>query len=173
MVGTSGTSSAEKNHGRRPITPDELARWSRSVSGRIGIAFGREDFGLSYTELEMCDLLVTIPASPEYPILNISHAASIVLYELWKGRMPDHRRSGRTMDRTEKEALMDHYERLMKVSNVPPHKIPISMINFRRMIGKAAPNVREFYSLMGTFSRAMDYKRERSPFRVREHEPEE
>jgi tRNA C32,U32 (ribose-2'-O)-methylase TrmJ len=59
---------------------------------------------------------------------------------------------------------MEHYERLLEVSNVPPHKIPISMINFRRMITRASPNVREFYSLMGTFSRAMDYKRDRSPF---------
>jgi tRNA C32,U32 (ribose-2'-O)-methylase TrmJ len=107
---------------------------------------------------------VTIPANPVYPILNISHAASIVFYELWKVGMPDHRRSGRTINRTEKEALLDHYERLLRVSNIPPHKIPISMINFRRMVTRASPNVREFYSLMGTFSRAMDYKRDRSPF---------
>ena len=165
VVGTSGiSSSTEKNHGRRPMTPTDLSSWVSTSTCTVGIAFGREDKGLSNDELRRCDLLVTIPANPEYPVLNISHAAGIVLYELWNGRMPDYRRSGRTINRRESQALMDHYSDLMRVSMVPEHKVPISMVNFKRMIARAAPNVREFYSLMGTFSRAMDYKRNRSPF---------
>lgn len=165
VVGTSGiSSSTEKNHGRRPMTPAEFAHWTRDSSGTVGIALGREDKGLSNDEIRRCDLLVTIPANPEYPVLNISHAAGILFYELWKDRMPDYRRSGRTVNRGEVQALMRHYSDLMRISRVPEHKVPISMVNFRRMIARAAPNIREFYSLMGTFSRAMDYKRTRSPF---------
>jgi len=168
MVGTSGIScSAEKRHTRRPLTPEEMTMWARGISGRIGIALGREDFGLIDDELSRCDMLVTIPASPEYPILNISHAAGIILYELWKGSMPDYRRSARTIDNTEKRTMLEHYGRLLEIANVPRHKIPISMINFRRMMCRAAPNVREFYSFMGALSRAIDYKRDRSPFRER------
>lgn len=160
MVGTSGISeSGIKNHPRRPMTPEELSRWARGVTGRIGIALGREDTGLMLDELRACDLLVTIPASPDYPILNVSHAAAIVLYELWKGRMPDYRVCARTMNATEKRALMEKYEDLLHLCGVQPHKVPISMINFRRMICRSAPNVREFYSLMGTLSRAADRKR--------------
>jgi len=170
LVGTSGiSSSTEKNHGRRPMTPVELTSWAKNSSGTVGIALGREDIGLNYDELNLCDLMVTIPANPEYPVLNISHAAGILLYELWK-EMPDYRRSGRTINRAETEALHSHYRDLLEISSVPDHKVPISMINFRRLIARAAPNIREFYSLMGTFSRAMDYKRNRSPYSKTTHE---
>ncbi|MDG6224307.1 MAG: TrmJ/YjtD family RNA methyltransferase [Candidatus Thermoplasmatota archaeon] len=159
LVGTSGISeSGVKNHPRRPMTPEELSRWSRGVTGSIGIVLGREDTGLSIEELRECDMLVTIPASPEYPILNVSHAAAILLYELWKGRMPDYRVCARTMNETEKRVLMRKYEELLHLCGVQPHKVPISMINFRRMICRSSPNVREFYSLMGTLSRAAERK---------------
>ncbi len=160
IVGTSGISdSGEKCYIRNPLTPDEFIKWLHSVNGRIGIVLGREDRGLLKEELEACDILVTIPASPEYPILNISHAASILLYEVWKGTRKTPRRNSPTISSKEKVVLLEHYERLMTASRVPEHKRPISRTNFRRMIARAAPSKREFNSLMGTFSRAMDYKR--------------
>jgi TrmH family RNA methyltransferase len=160
VVGTSGISdSGEKCYTRNPLTPEELIKWLHSVRGRIGIILGREDKGLLREELEACDILVTIPASPDYPILNISHAASILLYEIWKGTRETPRRNSPTISSREKVVLLEHYERLMVASKVPDHKRPISMTNFRRMIARAAPSQREFNSLMGTFSRAMDYKR--------------
>jgi TrmH family RNA methyltransferase len=160
VVGTSGISdSGEKCYIRNPLTPEEFRKWLQSVAGRIGIVLGREDKGLLKEELEACDILVTIPASPDYPILNISHAASILLYEIWKGTQGTPRRNSPTISSKEKIVLLEHYERLMEVSKVPEHKKPISRTNFRRMIARAAPSQREFNSLMGTFSRAMDYKR--------------
>ncbi|MGA1792480.1 MAG: RNA methyltransferase [Thermoplasmatota archaeon] len=162
LVGTSGISdSGEKCYQRNPLTLEELVRWTGSVRGRIGIVFGREDKGLVKEELELCDILVTIPASPDYPILNLSHAAAVVFYELWKGLNRTNWRNSPTITRLEKNVLLEHYERLMEVSKVPEHKRPIARTNFRRMIARAAPSQREFNSLMGTFSRAMDYKRKK------------
>ena len=166
MVGTSGISdSAEKCYQRNPVTPGEMVRWSRGLEGTVGLAFGREDFGLLSKELEHCDMLVTIPANPEYPILNLSHAACLIFYEIWKGTVDVETRYSRRIEGMEKETLIEHYCRLMEASSIPVHKRPISEINFRRMLSRAAPTKREFYSLMGTFSRAMDYKRKRSPYR--------
>lgn len=160
IVGTSGISdSTEKNYHRNPILPGELVRWTRMTSGRIGLAFGREDFGLMNDELDICDQLVTIPANPDYPILNLSHSVGVILYELFKGEDLQYRRNARTINGTEKRTLLEHYDRLMEVSNVPDHKKPIARTNFRRMISRSSMNYREFNSLMGTFSRAMDYKR--------------
>ncbi len=165
-IGSSGISdSAERCYQRNPMTPEEMVRWARRTPGSIGIVLGREDNGLLREELERCDLLVTVPADPGYPVLNLSHAACVLFYELYKARGSGHARNARAMDRREKEVLLEHYDRLMALSGVPPHKVPISRTNFRRMITRASPNYREFNSLMGTFSRAMDYKRERSPFR--------
>lgn len=156
LVGTSGVSeSTEKNYHRNPVYPREFISWSRDASGRIGLAFGREDFGLFRTELDICDLLVTIPASPAYPILNLSHAVSIILYELFNAAEEPPRRNARPATGTEKEALFAHYDRLMEACGVPEHKRPIARTNFRRMVSRSNMNYREFYSLMGTFSRAM------------------
>ncbi len=168
-VGTSGISgSAEKAYLRNPMGPEGMVRWSRTVKGEIGLAMGREDFGLSREEMELCDVMVTIPANPEYPILNLSHAAAVLLYEIWKGSSSLPNRNARMASREERGLLLDHYDRLMAVSDVPEHKRIISSVHFRRMMARAAPNVREFYSLMGTFSRAMDYKRDRSPYQFGE-----
>ncbi len=162
MVGTSGISdSAEKCYQRNPITPRELVRWSRRVTGMVGLALGREDFGLFKEELGSCDLLVTIPADPAYPILNLSHAASILFYEIWTDRSGYAPRNARSISGAEKRALLEHYERLMAACSLPEHKRPIARTNFRRMVARAALNYREFNSLMGTFSRAMDYKRKK------------
>lgn len=159
IVGTSGISgSGEKCHTRKPMTPSEMIDWLKRVEGDIGLAFGREDFGLSTEELRLCDALVTIPANPLYPILNISHAAAILFYEIFRSDWKDTRRNPRPMNGLEKRVLMDHYSKLMDICDVPEHKKPISMVNFRRMIARSTPNVREFYSLMGTLSRAMDCK---------------
>ncbi|MET1101686.1 MAG: TrmH family RNA methyltransferase [Pyrodictiaceae archaeon] len=49
----------------------------------ISIVFGRESVGLTREELSKCDIIITIPANPEYPTLNLSHAVAIVLYRLW------------------------------------------------------------------------------------------
>lgn len=46
------------------------------------IMFGPESVGLSNSELEKCDAIVHIDA--DYPSLNLSHAASIVMYEARK-----------------------------------------------------------------------------------------
>lgn len=162
MVGTSGIStSREKCHVRNPMTPDEMTRWIRGFKGRVGLAFGREDFGLLNNELLKCDLLVTIPANPEYPILNLSHSACLLFYELYKIGSVDNRNNARSINKIERESLMDHYLMLMKACSVPEHKLPIAMVHFRRMMARASPNIREFYSFMGTLSRAMDYKRKK------------
>ncbi len=65
---------------RHPLALKEL---SGVISGRnTALVFGRESSGLSNDELAMCDIISTIPASPKYPTMNLSHAVCVVLYEL-------------------------------------------------------------------------------------------
>jgi TrmH family RNA methyltransferase len=71
---------------RHPITPRELAERVAPRYRSIALVFGRESVGLTREEISRCHLLVTIPANPEYPVLNLSHAVAILLYELWLTR---------------------------------------------------------------------------------------
>ena len=89
IVGTSGVDTvSEKRFSRIAIRPREFAEKVRQAEGIVALLFGREDFGLLDGELRRCDLLVKVPAADEYPILNMSHAASILLYELFLGKAP-------------------------------------------------------------------------------------
>ncbi|MEM0043382.1 MAG: TrmJ/YjtD family RNA methyltransferase [Sulfolobales archaeon] len=66
---------------RQPI---ELKRFVELIKGyeSIALVFGRESTGLTREELAECDLYVHIAADREYPVLNLSHAVAIALYEI-------------------------------------------------------------------------------------------
>jgi len=82
-IGTTAQKSyASSNLVRKPMTPKELGKVVKSQAGTVGIVFGREGTGLTNAELDQCDATLTIPTSPEYQTLNLSHAAAIVFYEL-------------------------------------------------------------------------------------------
>jgi TrmH family RNA methyltransferase len=51
-------------------------------SGPVALVFGPERTGLTAAELRSCHRLVTIPASPKYPSLNLAHAVLLLGYEL-------------------------------------------------------------------------------------------
>jgi TrmH family RNA methyltransferase len=52
-------------------------------AGPVALLFGREDKGLTNTELDRCDLVLTIPTDESYPSLNLAQAVLLIAYELW------------------------------------------------------------------------------------------
>ena len=50
---------------------------------KIGIMFGSEKYGLFNEELVLAKKVVAISANEEYPILNLSHAVSLICYEYY------------------------------------------------------------------------------------------
>jgi len=65
--------------------PEEMAQRVAAIrEGKVAVAFGNEDNGLSDEELAACHLAVHIPASPLLPSLNLSHAVQIVSYALFR-----------------------------------------------------------------------------------------
>lgn len=87
LVGTTAKLASEYNIPRISLTPEELAQ-KLGPKTKAGVLFGPEDTGLNNKEIEKCDLLVHIPANENYPSLNVSHAASVMLYELSKRKHP-------------------------------------------------------------------------------------
>jgi TrmH family RNA methyltransferase len=59
-----------------------LLRRVRASNRRILLLIGRDDIGLTKEELRECDATIFIGADKAYPVLNISHALAIMLYEL-------------------------------------------------------------------------------------------
>jgi TrmH family RNA methyltransferase len=85
LAGTTAiTATSRLNVLRGQTRPEELAKLVQSVgkSKSFCIVLGRESSGLNNTELQMCDFVVTIDTKTKYRTLNISHALSILLYEI-------------------------------------------------------------------------------------------
>ena len=81
VVGTSGKrEKGSKISFRHFLNPDDLPNMLENLDGNISIVFGPEGKGLLNSELRLCDLLMTIPTWPGYPIMNLSHAVTIVCF---------------------------------------------------------------------------------------------
>ena len=78
------------------IKPEGDKRWFRAPKSvkelpslikereKPALIFGRENYGLYREELALCEVTITIPTNPKFPILNLSHAVGIVLYEIYR-----------------------------------------------------------------------------------------
>jgi tRNA/rRNA methyltransferase len=67
-----------------------LAIASLSEEDRVALVLGPETAGLTKQELARCGRCATIPSHPSQPSLNLSHAAAVVAYEVYRARQkPD------------------------------------------------------------------------------------
>jgi tRNA/rRNA methyltransferase len=154
VAATSGIDTVnEKKFPRISMTPRAFAEKVKNADGRIALLFGREDFGLDNELVNKSDFLVTIPAEPKYPILNVSHAAAIVFYELFGTGFDKF--EPRTAGELEREKLYEYFDMLLDVTDYPEYKREKTKVMFRRMIGRSVPSVWEFHTLMGVLDGAI------------------
>jgi tRNA/rRNA methyltransferase len=152
VVGTSSiVATSNSNLARVPVTPFELAQRVSAFKGNVGILFGRESSGLSNEEVEACDFIVTIPANRKYNVLNISSAASIIFYELFRTSIA---RGGPMLaSKAVKERLLLEFSRLVNRSGVQRHKRSLVQRSFRNIISRSFMTRREASLLLGVFRR--------------------
>ncbi|MYM98651.1 RNA methyltransferase [Duganella vulcania] len=64
------------------LTPREVAgQLAAQPELHAALIFGNERFGLPNEIVEKCNVLINIPANPEYSSLNLSQAAQVLAYE--------------------------------------------------------------------------------------------
>ena len=154
LVGTTSIESRnDRHHLRKAMMVKDFAREIYKMDGRIGIAFGREDYGLLNSEIEKCDLLVKIPTSDVYPSMNLSHAVAVLLYEIFSSRYePEERILASGM---EKEKMYEFFDALLDAINYPEYKKENTRILFRRVMGRSMLSKWEYHTLMGVFKKAI------------------
>ena len=59
---------------------------AEAARGPVALLFGNERTGLTNDELALANLLLRIPANPEYSSLNLAMAVQVVAYELYRAR---------------------------------------------------------------------------------------
>lgn len=145
-VATTGKpGSSNREHARMPFfSPAELQTMLEDKQGTVALLFGKEDHGLPNEVVERCDVLLTIPTSDEYPVLNLSHAV-IVLYELAGIKGGDFP----VADAEMMEVLYQHVEQMLESVSHPEHKRDKTSLMIRRILGRAMISPREYFTLMG------------------------
>jgi len=153
VAGTSGiTTKGDRNYTRLPIPMREFAQQVSGYGEKIALVFGREDMGLFQEELNKCDVFIHIPASEKYPVLNLSHAATVVMYEMFQyGHI---NRRAEPAERKEKEYMLGFFDDLMEAIDYPEHRRADTSVMFRRMMGRSIPTKYEYNTIMGIFGDA-------------------
>ena len=154
---TAMTGRDEGRHVRYPFrTPAELGEHLAGVESDVALVFGREGTGLSNEEFARIDEVCSIPANPDYPVLNLGQAATVALYELRDLTLGETHQPVRH-DRADERALEGLYEQFssfLVAIDRPAEKRAKTERMLRRVLGRAHPTGREVTTLRGLFRRA-------------------
>jgi TrmH family RNA methyltransferase len=151
------TARSGRNHSvtRATVPLTELPD-PNSLSGKVALVFGRESTGLFNDEIELCDLAFSIPASKEYPSLNLSHAVSITLYHIFNKFAPEEPREpseARAATWKEREQVYRFFDEVVDQLNLKEFRVPIAKQVFRNLLGRAYMTGREVSTLTGVVRR--------------------
>ena len=153
VIATTGQLGTDYNIPRSPINPKQLAKMN--LGKKIALLFGPEGQGLTNEEIQKCDFIVTIPSNPKYPILNLSHAVTILLYEIFSASKS--KKQGdqiKPVSKKEKDHLLKLINsKLDKMEFQTPTDRQTQKIVWKKLVGKSMLTKREAYALFGFFRR--------------------
>ena len=153
LIGTTAILGTDYNIPRSTISIDQLADKINKIKdkAKIGILIGRETIGLKNEEIELCDILATIPSSKKYPTLNISHSAAIMLYEIFKKISNEKSDSHINFAaKKDKDIILRYINNVLdKMDFSTQEKKETQKKVWKRVIGKALLTKREAFSVMG------------------------
>ncbi|MFX0013523.1 MAG: RNA methyltransferase [Promethearchaeota archaeon] len=154
LIGTTARIGSDYNLKRVAISPEQL--WKEDFwYNKLGIVFGREQSGLSNEEIDLCDLLVTIPTHMAYSSMNISHAVAIILYflnqKLQEISLNDSegKLKYRAASHKERQLLMNYFEKVIKITGYHPEKQHVALQAFTNIISRGYVTGRELSTMMG------------------------
>ena len=153
IVGTTSIVSTDYNIPRSPLSPKQLAEVINKK--KFAILIGREGKGLTNEEISECDFIVTIPTSKGYPTMNVSHAAAVILYEIFNklsnSRLADNIPFATGKDREVATRLA--MESLDRLKFTTEERRTTQQRLWKRIIGKSFLTKREIFALCGFFKK--------------------
>ncbi len=83
-----GTTSRPRSYHWEFVTPRDVAARivAMPAENRAALLFGSERYGLANDDLQYCNVLVRVPANPEYCSLNLAMCVQLLAYEIFTAR---------------------------------------------------------------------------------------
>ena len=134
---------------------EDVFDWTTSFKkiNNLAIVFGREDSGLTNDELLLANKTFNIPTSMNNPSLNLSHAASIALYELKKSSKRNFDQELKVFNLALSKQIYDSFleieELLLKVGYLLKHTSRAKIGKFKNYILRANTSMHEINVLRG------------------------
>ena len=154
VLATSGRIDNSKDNNQYSLR--EISNWIRSSDDiqNLAIVFGRETRGLTNNELLLSHRVFSINTSNDYRSLNLSHAVSIVLYELNNCTDEDTLAKKRISFNTAsikniEDCFYDIEELLMKIGYIFKHTSNAKISKFKKFILRAQASEHELNVLRG------------------------
>jgi len=140
---TSSIGYSEGDILRQAISLEDFVNNIAPRARKIAIIFGRESTGLTRGELLKADFLVTIPANPEYPVLNVSQAVAIFLWELWKKRGAKPKNIPPRASREDLEKVLGVVNEITSLIVSPSDKKERCNLVWKRILFRSVPSTQE------------------------------
>jgi len=149
-------------------SPRIVLPWLVASQAPAALIFGREDRGLTKTELSYAQRWIRIPTSPDYDSLNLAQAVAICCYELsqvWQSS-PETELVPANLppfdqvapDRASLDALEGYYQQLeaflLRIGYLYPHTAPSRMEKFRLLFSRAQMSEAEVALCRGILTQA-------------------
>ena len=134
---------------------EDIFKWISSFKKieNLAILFGREDRGLTNDELFLANKTFNIPTSQNNPSLNLSHAVSIVLYELNKSLKRDSNIELEVFNLASSKQIQESFleieELLLRVGYLLKHTSRLKIRKFKKYILRANTSMHEIQTLRG------------------------
>ncbi|MBB3329266.1 tRNA (cytidine32/uridine32-2'-O)-methyltransferase [Halomonas campaniensis] len=147
--------------------PDAMARAlvEHAATDPVALVFGRERSGLTNDEIRLCSHQVSIPANPEYGILNLAQAVQVLAYEAFKAwrRRPDsgYRPALPAEERAPRREQLDHFHRhlarVMQASGFLTQPHARTEAQLQALFARAQPSRKELSLLRGLLASLEDH----------------
>ena len=136
-------------------SPEDISKWISNYQkiNSLAVLFGREDRGLTNRELLFAQKIFNIQTSSNYPSLNLSHAVSIILYELNKYSTNKHKKDlnlfNLASSKEINESFLELEEMLIRIGYLLKHTSFAKISKFKKYILKANTSSHEINVLRG------------------------
>ena len=144
------------------VSAREAAQEIASISQRqqVALLFGREDFGLSTSQISRCQLIASVPMAAKNPSLNLAQAVQVFAYEVFlasAGDIPPAELE--YADVNEIEAFYGRITTLLQRIGVTPynHDWETFLKSLRRVFSRTRLEQRDIATLDMIFSTTLRY----------------
>lgn len=143
-VSTSSVGYSSKDIVRQAVSLEYFVKAIHGRTSSVALVFGRESTGLTREEIMKTDYLVSIPANPEYPVLNLSQSVAIFLWELWKRRSITASNIPPRASRNDLDSLTVLLRDIAKLTVGVDYKVERISAVLRRVLYRAKPSLYEY-----------------------------